>query len=780
MSTITMEVALAAAIGAAREAGALLRAELHRPGGPRGTGGHAEADREAEKLIRGRLLARTPDWTYTGEETGDIDGPGDHRWIVDPNDGTSAFVRGERGSAVSIGLVIRDEPVLGVVYAFSAPDDEGDLIAWAAGCGPITRNGWPSPATNSTRELDRHATVLCGTDADRHWRDYSRVLAPSHFRAMPSIAYRLALVAVGEADAALSLNGPCQWDFAAGQAILRGAGGELVDQSGNPVRYSGGRASVQRCFGGPLGPASELASRSWTTIGTSEVDLRSIHQPARHISDAGRLARAQGCLLGQLAGDSLGSRVEFQTAAQIAARYPGGVRDLRDGGTWNLLAGQPTDDSELALSLARSLVNEGTFDPERVFALYLAWYASKPFDIGDTTRAPLAAAVGLTGAEALARAAAAANRASESNGSLMRVSPLGVFAAGRPDQAAAWARADSALTHPNIVCQEACAAFAAAIAAAVGHGVDATFAYNVALQETERRPDIASPVREALERAKHTTDPGRPGVGWVLLALQNAFYQLFHASSLEEALVATVGLGGDTDTTAAICGALVGAVRGRDAIPTRWRSLVLSCRSATEAGAVHPRDRFFWPIDAMELAESLLAAGTGFTWRRSWPDVREPDLIWRPDPSGLPRLDMTPAVAIASQRAEQPMRQTELTTSVVATRQHGKGKFEPERKSSHDSLRRAYGGVVSDSQGLIALVKPAGGYGGYAWTFPKGGAIKGESPLDTAVREVREEAGVVAEVEWLIPTRFYGSTTETVYLLMRARIKRYTVSVVEP
>lgn len=53
------------------------------------------------------------------------------------------------------------------------------------------------------------------------------------------------------------------------------------------------------------------------------------------------LSRAQGCLLGQLAGDSLGGLVEFQTPEQIRSDYPDDVRELADGGTWNTLAGQP-------------------------------------------------------------------------------------------------------------------------------------------------------------------------------------------------------------------------------------------------------------------------------------------------------------------------------------------------------------------------------------------------------------------------------------------------------
>ena len=98
------------------------------------------------------------------------------------------------------------------------------------------------------------------------------------------------------------------------------------------------------------------------------------------------IERAQGCWLGQLAGDSLGALVEFQSDTRIRRDYPDGVRDLRDGGTWSSQAGQPSDDSKLALMLARTLVREGRIDADIVFAAYVHWYKSNPFDIGGTHR----------------------------------------------------------------------------------------------------------------------------------------------------------------------------------------------------------------------------------------------------------------------------------------------------------------------------------------------------------------------------------------------------------
>ena len=74
--------------------------------------------------------------------------------------------------------------------------------------------------------------------------------------------------------------------------------------------------------------------------------------------------RAAGCLMGQIAGDSLGGLVEFCSPATIRERYPDGPRLLEDGGTWNILDGQPTDDSEMALMLARLLAEAVEYDAE--------------------------------------------------------------------------------------------------------------------------------------------------------------------------------------------------------------------------------------------------------------------------------------------------------------------------------------------------------------------------------------------------------------------------------
>ena len=305
------------------------------------------------------------------------------------------------------------------------------------------------------------------------------------------------------------------------------------------------------------------------------------------------LDRAQGCLLGQLAGDALGSLVEFETPEAIRRQYPDGVRELADGGTWDTIAGQPTDDSEMALMLARSLAELGRYDREAVRRAYLFWLDSGPFDCGFTVLS------GLQGRP---------NPGSQANGALMRVSPLGIFGANHDlERVAEWARQDSAITHVHPVCQQANALFAMAIAHAVRSGCDAQSLYDLIVIWAEAAQVDGTLLNAVIGAAEAPPEDFVYQAGWVLIALRNALWQLLHAENLEQAIVDTIMQGGDTDTNAAIAGALLGAVRGRKAIPDRWVETLLNCRPAAGRSQVRrPRPECFWPVDALALAERLI------------------------------------------------------------------------------------------------------------------------------------------------------------------------------
>ena len=305
------------------------------------------------------------------------------------------------------------------------------------------------------------------------------------------------------------------------------------------------------------------------------------------------LSRAKGCLVGQLAGDALGSLVEFKHPDEIKRMYPDGVRVMTDGGAWNTIAGQPTDDSEMALLLARMLIHHKTYNPELARNAYKYWLGSGPFDCGATI------ASGLTGQP---------KYDSQANGAMMRISPLGIFGANfKLDDVAKWAMQDAEITHPHTICQQTNALFAMGVAYAIQSDCENMELYQNVLQWAKGmsvHPDLLGIIQKA---SKEPPENYVYQQGWVLIAFQNTLYQLTHATSFEEGVVDTIMRGGDTDTNAAICGALLGAVYGQDSIPPQWIKTLQNCRPYENNPKVHnPRPECFWPVDVLELASGLI------------------------------------------------------------------------------------------------------------------------------------------------------------------------------
>jgi len=575
VTAVDLGRALEIAVAAAREAGDHLRRDFHRPGGARGHGDKADADTEAELLIRPRLVQAFPSCGYLGEETGRGTSPeaGAPTWLVDPNDGTRDYLEGRRGSAVSIGLVAGGRPVLGVVFAFAYPDDDGDLFVWAEGQGPLRRNGRPvTPAPGTA--LRASDVVLVSSTGDRDPAANLECVAPARFRTVPSIAHRLALVAAGEAAATSALFAPREWDYGAGHALLGAAGGRLLDESGEPVRYAeDGSSRTQWTLGGSA-PAVELLSlRPWaSTRGRTWGNDR----PARlargeAVADSGRLSRAQGGLLGLVAGGSLAA-----LAAGSSPTAPLGDR-LEDG---SLMAGQPTGAVETALALARSIVSHGSYSADTALGAYKDWLDSEPFDADPVMRS-----------------------------ALVRAIPLATFAHGlAADEAAEMGRRDGVLTGAD----PACAAAAGALVLAVSHAIawaDGPRGAHRAALEWARDAGVPQPVTDALAQA--ATGPPRivdRSTSTAATVLHNAFFELLRAGDVASGVLAATQRGGDSGVDAAITGGLLGAVHGRQAVPAQWRSMVLSCRPHP-LRAAKPRPRIYWPTDVYEVAERLLLAG---------------------------------------------------------------------------------------------------------------------------------------------------------------------------
>lgn len=260
-----LQTLLAATVTAVKSAGTLLEAEWTRDGGPRGSGGSAKVDVEIEELLREKLLALFPT-DFWGEETGHVLTGKPYCWVVDPNDGTSDFLKGLKGSAISVGLLKNRLPVLGVVYAPVTESLGADCISWSEGLPSVLRNGAPTPTRLDGRQVTESDHIMVSAAATGKRLVNAELCAPAQFIPMPSIAYRLARVAAGDGICAVSLFPVSAHDVVAGHALLRGAGGILVDENGKEVCYNSSDQMTTvafRCFGGSVAATGELCWRGW-------------------------------------------------------------------------------------------------------------------------------------------------------------------------------------------------------------------------------------------------------------------------------------------------------------------------------------------------------------------------------------------------------------------------------------------------------------------------------------------------------------------------------------
>ena len=326
MSTILAEVTETVVT-----AGQMLADEFCRAEGPRFSDTvTAPVDREIELYLRTRLTTLLPA-RFVGEEIGVWEAPSNgFCWVVDPHDGTRAFLEGRRGSAVSVALLRDGEPVLGVVLAPSSPDRGSDLIAWAEGA-PLTRNGQLVRHDLSGRDLRMDEVVFLNHGSWQRPVWNGRAVAPGRFMPLPSIAYRLARVAAGDGVAAVTLRPVSALDIAAGHALLTAAGGVLIAEDGAPVTYSAlGESRPSACFGGAPKAVETLRRRTWR--GSSEPrqpQLIALGWPREPEGLA--LDRAIGAMVGLFIGES------------------------RDAVQQGRMSGQPGETGEAVLAFARAL-----------------------------------------------------------------------------------------------------------------------------------------------------------------------------------------------------------------------------------------------------------------------------------------------------------------------------------------------------------------------------------------------------------------------------------------
>lgn len=204
-----------------------------------GAGPVTEADLAVNEELQRRLTRARPAYGWLSEESEADASRLDARrcFIIDPIDGTRAFIAGQEGFSHSLAVAEGDRIIAAVVYL---PVSGRCYTAFAD--GPALLNGLPIAPTDAGIN---GATVLTYRAASEpaNWQNGNVPRFRREFR--PSLAWRLCLAAEGRFDAALSLRAAWEWDIAAGSLIAERAGARATDRLGHPMRFNSPRGMVE-------------------------------------------------------------------------------------------------------------------------------------------------------------------------------------------------------------------------------------------------------------------------------------------------------------------------------------------------------------------------------------------------------------------------------------------------------------------------------------------------------------------------------------------------------
>lgn len=220
---------------------------------PGGQGPVTEADLAVNALLEEMLPEARPDYGWLSEETEDSADrlSCDSVFIIDPIDGTRAFAEGSRTWAHSLAIATAGRVTAAVIYL----PQRGLMYTAAQGQG-AARNGTPIRASSLTDLALAEVLTARPNLAAEHWRTRN---APGFTRSYrPSLAYRMAKVADGRAGAMLTLRRSWEWDIAAGDLILREAGGQATDRLGQDLRFNNPVPLLNGVVAGPPALHKEL------------------------------------------------------------------------------------------------------------------------------------------------------------------------------------------------------------------------------------------------------------------------------------------------------------------------------------------------------------------------------------------------------------------------------------------------------------------------------------------------------------------------------------------
>jgi myo-inositol-1(or 4)-monophosphatase len=221
-------------LDAAKEAGRIAMSFFNQSPEVWMKAGHSpvsEADYAVDTYLRETLTAARPDYGWLSEETADSPLRLNSRrtFVVDPIDGTRAFLDGRSMWCVSIAVVENGEPVAGVLECPA----RNELFSAQTGRGAF-RNGAAIRVKDPGEMLDVAGPNIFVQATPADLRERMRTVSY-----IPSLAYRIAMVADGELDATFVKPNSHDWDLAAADLMLREAGGQVLDQRGRTLHYAG-------------------------------------------------------------------------------------------------------------------------------------------------------------------------------------------------------------------------------------------------------------------------------------------------------------------------------------------------------------------------------------------------------------------------------------------------------------------------------------------------------------------------------------------------------------
>ena len=225
---------LALAVEAAQEAGALAMRYFGAPMDVRDKSPNnpvSEADLAVDALLKAKLGCARPDYGWLSEETAD-----DHSrlsarkvWVVDPIDGTRAFIKAKPHFTICIGLLDQSQPVVGVVFNPAT----GEMFEASLGGGARLNGVAIAPSTTDALEN----CAMLGDPAMFKHPAWPQPWPQMDVVSRNSIAYRMCLVAAGHYDGAIALSAKSDWDLAAAAVIVAEAGAIATTHDGEAFRY---------------------------------------------------------------------------------------------------------------------------------------------------------------------------------------------------------------------------------------------------------------------------------------------------------------------------------------------------------------------------------------------------------------------------------------------------------------------------------------------------------------------------------------------------------------